>query len=207
MSAFFGDFMKRTLLLICLTASIAAAAQAVALSKYPQNLIRLASHGLDNQSDPKAVNNLQVEIVKIVSQQIASEASKYKLSEDKYIADKRSLDNFIIYLEANTSEESLNKLSPEELLIFSIETGIRFQRQHRVRFPDLVKLEKIENILNGKLMIKFEAALEQRKKISQKPKENTGADYDTSVNQLQRGSKIVDPELEPAGNGKKDSAR
>lgn len=202
------SLMKKVLFLICLSLPLAYAAEPIAGSKYPQNLIKLASHSLDNQSDPKAIASLQVEVNKAVIKQFSLEASKYKLSKDKYIADKKSLDNFIVDLEKNTTEESLNKMTPEDLLILSIEAGIRFQIHHSVRFPDLVKLEKVEKILNEKLMPKIELALEQRKKNSAKPVEAASVtDYDTSVNQLQRRSKNVEPKADVPEKSLKDSTR
>ncbi|NOT80601.1 MAG: hypothetical protein HOP07_16560 [Bacteriovoracaceae bacterium] len=98
-------------------------------------------------------------------------------------------------------------MTPEELLIISIETGLRFQLHHSVRFPDLVKLEKVEKILNEKLMPKIEAVLEQRKKGSIQPTEALETEHDKSVNQLQRGSKNVDPKALMPEKSLKDSTR
>ncbi len=89
---------------------------------------------------------------KLVQAQLVTEAKKTKISVKDYIGKPQAMDNFLITLAEKTSDAYLDKLSSDELILLSMELGIRFQMQTRVRFPNLAKQDQAEKMLNEKLM-------------------------------------------------------
>jgi len=131
-------------------------------SIYDEDFFQLAKKAVDNQKDTKVSSELAKKMSAFVNKKLNDEAASAKQPVKTYIESPRSMDVFMGTLQRSLDDSFLRTLSREDLLLMSMELGMRFQIQTQVRFPNLKKESEAQKLLTETLLPKVEAALKAR---------------------------------------------
>ncbi len=90
-----------------------------------------------------------------VQSEYEAEASQKGLSLAAYLKDPESFKGFVKKLDESTQVRKLNQLSPEDLILFSIDYGLRFQLFATTAYDDSLNIDAAGKLLQERLLPKI----------------------------------------------------